>query len=76
MLILGRGVTHESIGRLTATIDRMNKVVTLRARDGTALVESEIAIMTKYLKYHHPEIVNPRGKMTGWSITGELEFTV
>jgi hypothetical protein len=76
MLILAPGVTHESIGRLTATIDATKKVVTLRARDGTALVESEVAIMRKYLKYHHPEIINPHGLATGWSITGDIEVAL
>jgi hypothetical protein len=74
MLILDRGVTYESIGRLTATIDRNKKIVTLRSRDGTALVDSEVAMMKKYLRYHHPEIINKAGVLTGWSITGELDI--
>jgi hypothetical protein len=76
MLILSHGVTRESIGRLTAVIDSMKKVVTLNAPGGAALDAREFAIMQKYLRYHHPEIINPHGLATGWTITGELEVQI
>jgi uncharacterized protein YjhX (UPF0386 family) len=74
MLILSRGVTQESIGRLVMDIDSMKKVVKVRCRDGTALTQSELDIVKKYLSYHRPDIINKAGIQTGWALTGELQI--
>lgn len=75
MLIISRGVTQESIGRIVAIIDSIKKDVTLKSRDGSPLVASELIMMNKFLSYHHPEIINRNGLATGWTITGELDVT-
>jgi len=75
MLIISRGITEESIGRITAVIDSQRKVVRFRTKDGHGLERSELELMTKYLRYHHPEIVNKAGIQTGWAIQGEIEIT-
>jgi hypothetical protein len=76
MLILRRDVTLESIGTITAEIDWKRKIVTLHGKGNRALDEREIALMKKYLSYHHRDIVDPHGLATGWAITGEIESPV
>lgn len=73
MLILSRGVTRESIGRVFCDIDNIRKTVTLKTKDGSAVAPAEVSMLQKYLRYHHPEIINKAGILTGWAITGELE---
>lgn len=75
MLIISRGVTMESIGRIRMKIDSMRKEVTITtANPHGAIEQSELDIVTKYLRYHHPEIVNKAGIQTGWKITGSLQI--
>jgi hypothetical protein len=75
MLIISRGVSMESIGRIRMKIDSMHKEVTISTDNPAgAIAQSELDIVTKYLRYHHPEIVNKAGIQTGWKITGALEL--
>lgn len=75
MLIISRGVTQESIGRIRMKIDSMKKVVEISVGDREqAPDQSELELVKKYLRYHHPEIVNKAGIMTGWAIRGEIQL--
>lgn len=75
MLIISRGVSMESIGRIQMKIDSMKKEVTISTSNPDGAIEqSELNLVTKYLRYHHPEIVNKAGIQTGWKITGSLQI--
>lgn len=75
MLIISRGVTQESIGRIRMKIDSMKKVVEISVGErDVAPDQSELELVKKYLRYHHPEIVNKAGIMTGWAIRGEIQL--
>lgn len=75
-LIITRDITQEWMGRLGIEIDRAKKVVTFKTKDGSALEQREIAMCRAFLRHHHPEIENPHGIKTGWTVAGEMSVTI